>query len=558
MRSHGICVLALSVLFAAGCGGGAGVNTGYCGDTTVRVGEVCDGSDLADTRCTDLGFYGGDLACDPDCEGFDTSGCVGSCGDGLINGSELCDSADVSGESCEDQGYYAGQLLCNSSCDGYDFAACGGTCGDSQVNGVENCDGADFGTDSCGARGFHSGTLTCASNCLDIDESGCSGFCGDGEINGAEVCDGADLDGFTCTNGAVARCVPDCSEILCNHTTVLIVEIGTGNPDWVELLNVSGGPVNLQDWAVQWHGLNQGTPESGLFVLPDYPLPGGARVVVYDQYGGGGEPPTVSAGEIQFHSNIPWTDTPGSVLLTDDASAPVDFVRWGGTDFEPPAGMAWSDGPEYLQSFDDDNRTLTRNPESVDTDSMGDFCVTAASWGAANEACPVIPPPGTLLITEIDTGQPIDRIELYNNSNATVDLADFLIVWDTGWGDETPLPTFTLAAGDYVAIIDDCPAACPTVDNAGIHVENINWGSDEAGFCALVEPLSGAGVDFVRWGGHGRDAFAPDLWSDGSGMPAAMPDGTVIGRSSLTDTDSGDDWCVVQTATFGAVNSACQ
>jgi len=535
-----------------------------CGNGGLEYPEVCDGDDLGGNVCTDVGFYGGDLGCASDCESFDTSACVGTCGDGVINGPETCDGTDVAGEICESQGYYPGELSCNAACDGYDVSACGGTCGDGVVNGPENCDAADFGTDSCAARGYYSGALVCGSNCLDIDDSGCSGTCGDGVINGPEACDGAEVGGFTCANGAVARCVPDCSEILCNLTTVLIVEIGTGNPDFVELLNVSGGPVNLLGWAVQWNGYDNGNnPVGGWLALPDYPLPDGDRVVVFDEYGGSGAPPTVTAGEIEFHDNIWWGDAPGSVLVTDDASAPVDFVRWGGPDFDPPVGVAWTDGPDYLPGSNDDAVSLSRNPEDVDTDDMGDFCQTYESWGLTNEPCPVIPPPRAVLITEVDTGQPIDRVELYNNSNASADLASYALVTDYNWNGPvvTWLPTFALAAGDYVAIIDDCQTGpgqtCPMVDTAGIHVENIPWPSNADGFCALVETFSFAGVDFVRWGGNTEDAFPPDLWTDGAGMPPTMPDGTVIGRSSLTDTDSGDDWCVMQTATFGAANAAC-
>jgi hypothetical protein len=174
----------------------------------------------------------------------------------------------------------------------------------------------------------------------------------------------------------------------------------------------------------------------------------------------------------------------------------------------------------------------------------------------------VIPPPGTVLITEVDTGQPIDRVELYNNSNGPVDLQDYALAWDYGWNGTIYLPSFTLAGGAYVVIIDDCQAGPgqtgPTVDPQGIHVTNINWASDAAGFCALVDAFSYSGVDFVRWGGSQEDPVAPDVWSDGAGMPPAMPNGTVIGRSSLTDTDSGDDWCVLQAASFGAANGACQ
>ncbi len=536
-----------------------------CDNGGVEYPEVCDGSDLDGNECTDVGFYGGDLACGSDCESFDTSGCVGTCGDDIINGPEVCDGSQVAGEICEAQGYYPGTLACNATCDGYDVSGCGGTCGDSVANGPENCDGADFGADSCAARGFHTGSLVCGSNCLDVDDSACAEYCGDGTMNGPEACDGVDVGGFTCANGADPRCVPDCSEVVCNLTSVLIVEVATGNPDWVELLNTSSSSVNLLGWVIEWNGYDQGSNVmSGQLILPDYDLAAGERVVIYDEYNGGGGPPTVAVGEIEFHENIWWGDSPGSALLTDDASAPLDFVRWGGDDFDPPAGVAWTDGPEYLPGTNEDYLTLSRNPELVDTDTMGDWCQTYESWGLTNEACPVVQPPGAVLITEIDTGQPTDRIELYNNGNADVDLENFAIVWDIPqWGgpDIAWLPTFTLAAGAYVTIIDDCggPGSnCPEVDSAGIHVENINWGSDDDGFCMLVDSFSFTGVDFVRWGGETEDPYAPDTWTDGAGAPPVMPNGTVIGRSSLTDTDSGDDWCVMAAESFGSANGACQ
>ncbi len=534
-----------------------------CGNGGAEYPEVCDGSDLAGATCTDVGFYGGDLGCSPDCESFDTTGCVGTCGDGEINGPESCDASDLGGEVCESLGFYPGELACLTTCDGFDTSGCGGTCGDGVRNGPEHCDGADFGADDCVARGFYSGSLVCGSNCLDVDDSGCSGFCGDGQMNGPEACDGADVGGFVCSNGAEARCVPDCSEIVCNLSTVLMVEIGMGNPDWVELLNLSGGPVNLLDWVIEWNGLdNNGAPVSGQLQLPDYPLAAGDRVVVLDEWNGDGSPPTVGPGEIQFHENIWWGDSPGSALLVSDDGAPVDFVRWGGPDFGPPSGVSWTDGPDYLPGSGDDDLSLSRNPEILDTDSMDDWCQTFESQGLPNEPCPVIPPPGTLLITEVDTGQPIDRVELYNNSGADVDLEGFALLSSYQWWGTTYLPTFILAPGAYVAIIDDCNqgpgSTCPQVDNQGIHVENINWASDAGGFCALVDSFAFNGVDFVRWGGDTNDPPAPDQWTDGADPPPAMPNGTAIGRSSLVDTNSGDDWCVMSVDTFGAANASCQ
>jgi cysteine-rich repeat protein len=44
-------------------------------DNNAQLGELCDGDDLDNKACTDLGFAGGDLRCNNQC-GFDTSNCT--------------------------------------------------------------------------------------------------------------------------------------------------------------------------------------------------------------------------------------------------------------------------------------------------------------------------------------------------------------------------------------------------------------------------------------------------------------------------------------------------
>lgn len=46
-----------------------------CGNGSIEVGEVCDGSNLGGQTCVSQGFSGGTLACASDCASFDTSGC---------------------------------------------------------------------------------------------------------------------------------------------------------------------------------------------------------------------------------------------------------------------------------------------------------------------------------------------------------------------------------------------------------------------------------------------------------------------------------------------------
>ncbi len=57
------------------CAGGCSSKGPQCGNNKAEESEVCDGTDLRNRTCGNLGFEGGDLGCLDDCSGYDTSGC---------------------------------------------------------------------------------------------------------------------------------------------------------------------------------------------------------------------------------------------------------------------------------------------------------------------------------------------------------------------------------------------------------------------------------------------------------------------------------------------------
>jgi hypothetical protein len=57
---------------------GDGDPTPMCGNGIVDPGEQCDGGNLNGYSCTDLGYAGGTLACDPVTCTYDASGCLTS------------------------------------------------------------------------------------------------------------------------------------------------------------------------------------------------------------------------------------------------------------------------------------------------------------------------------------------------------------------------------------------------------------------------------------------------------------------------------------------------
>ncbi|MBU1535443.1 hypothetical protein KKF84_08980 [Myxococcota bacterium] len=143
---------------------------GICGDATIQgTYEDCESLNLNGENCSSLGYYGGTLACTTDCL-FNTASCetFGWCGDGAVQTSdETCDGTNYQGETCATLGYYGGTLACDSNCE-YELSSCeaGGYCGDSIINGVESCDDGELDGETCVTLGCsHGGALTCDENC---------------------------------------------------------------------------------------------------------------------------------------------------------------------------------------------------------------------------------------------------------------------------------------------------------------------------------------------------------------------------------------------------------
>ena len=179
-----------------------------CGNGVREPGEECDGYDMAAQTCQTLGHDAGMLKCkgpdsDQPCT-FDTSECLDSpyCGDGVVDTEEgeQCDGASMNEQSCTTLGFLGGQLQCTDDCQ-FDTSGCvQPECGNGIREADEICDGSDLAGESCITKGFIEGTLSCLADCSDFDTSNCSGTpeCGNDIAEGLEACDGTDLKGNTC------------------------------------------------------------------------------------------------------------------------------------------------------------------------------------------------------------------------------------------------------------------------------------------------------------------------------------------------------------------------
>jgi len=196
-----------------------------CGDNTKEDGELCDGSDhdLNDCTTIGMGFTGGTLACSGTCDAWVTTQCTSgpTCGNDLQENGELCDGIDLDQNDCTTigMGFVGGVLDCNGQCNGWDTSLCTSPpdCGNGAIDGNEDCDDTNLNQQDCTSipGGFTGGVLQCTAGCV-FDTTQCTlpPICGNGVIEDGEECDDDQLAGQTCVSRGF-----DSGELACNPTT---------------------------------------------------------------------------------------------------------------------------------------------------------------------------------------------------------------------------------------------------------------------------------------------------------------------------------------------------
>jgi hypothetical protein len=312
-----------------------------CGDGVVNGTEDCDGTALGGATCMSEGFDGGTLGCSPTCT-FVTSMCF-DCGDGVINGSEQCDGTALGGQTCMSQGFTAGPLACSPTCT-FDTTMCT-TCGDGMAQGAEECDGADLRMATCASRGFASGVLSCSSACT-YDASMCSSVP-----------------------------APAAGQLVITEIQRDPTAVADAVGEYFELLNTSGGPLNLAGCVFTGTG---GATDT--FTIPStLLLPAGGRPV-FAASSSPGFAPTFAwpAGTFALANTVSdgITITCGGVV--------IDTVVYDPTSFPIMAGTSMSLSP-----------TAT---DATANDSGANWCLSVSTYGAgtppdrgtpgaANDAC---------------------------------------------------------------------------------------------------------------------------------------------------------------------------
>ena len=329
------------------------------------------------------------------------------------------------------------------------------------------------------------------------------------------------------------------------HFGVRINEINVGEPQFLELFNGAGYPVNLNGWSVRWTNTDG---YASTHPLPNFHLSPGAYVQLLEGGGAGND-----ATHIYIGGDILWDQAMGgSATLYDAGGGAVDFMRFGGDTTPPPPGTGW-DEPSPLPTPADVGESLSRDDSSTDSDASSDWCIQAPSGIALaepvrNADCPSASECGYgacrfgAVISEIYTGT-VDAVEIHNTGSSAVYLADWSIGWtetSAGGSGSVLLPEFTLAAGAYVLLIE----ASGTNDVTHIYLNSdIDWSYPYGGSLSLLD-LDGRGVDFVRWGGDGTPPPQWTSWTEPSPLPSPSGSESLARTTAGTDRGSSEDWCL--------------
>ncbi len=164
--------------------------------------------------------------------------------------------------------------------------------------------------------------------------------------------------------------------------TLLITEVlDEGQTDHVELYNAGNAAVDLDGFILYVIYTAQ---QADWVPLPAFSLAGNAYVEIVDD--AGNNPASVDTNGVIHTPNLNIATASGSIrLLEPDLEEGVDFVRWGGSTYDPVAPDTWADTPSALPAMTQ-GESLGRS-SLTDTDTAADWCNQTPTLGVANASC---------------------------------------------------------------------------------------------------------------------------------------------------------------------------
>ena len=218
------------------------------------------------------------------------------------------------------------------------------------------------------------------------------------------------------------------NEIMTGNRRTLTAEDGT-SPDWVELANVGNSAVNLEGYA-----LAKTDSGSGTFVFPKLTLePGECVLVLADSR------LRTDANET-LHAPFRLSSSGDTLMLFNPAGAAIDTVNI----------PALSKDSSYIRTGDAAWDISTEPTPGLPNDSANYQALTEPSGDSPVIINEIVASNSTVLGDE--NGEYYDYIELYNNSNETVDLTDWCLSDDAAQPRKWSFPQVSIAPGEYLVV----------------------------------------------------------------------------------------------------------
>ncbi|MCP4216341.1 MAG: MBL fold metallo-hydrolase [bacterium] len=306
--------------------------------------------------------------------------------------------------------------------------------------------------------------------------------------------------------------------------------------EWVEIYNNSSSTVDLTGWTI-----TDNNGSGSVYTIPSgYTMvPGSYFTIAADSNGFN----AIYGYDADLYGTIPAFNNGGDALLLKDGTGTLkDTVAWeGGASGGIPSGWGSTSQPTASTG-----NSIVRATVTPDTDTYSDWSTASANGNPQTQA--QSGPPSSqykvvfseLLYDTPGTDSIEEWIELYNNTDAEVDLAGWVITDNNGSGSSYTIPSgYTIQPGTYFTI---------AVNSGGF---NALYGFDadlygsiaglnNTGDALILKDASDLVADMVAWEG-GAGAGIPDGWGSTS-LPSASTGNAIVRSSVTTDNNVYGDW----------------
>ena len=286
------------------------------------------------------------------------------------------------------------------------------------------------------------------------------------------------------------------NELMSSNDSTAVDDNGLTS-DWIEVMNVSGNPVNLSGYT-----LAKDQKATNVFEFPEHVLQPGECAVVYAD-----STLKQNAGEV-YHAPFKLSSQGGTLMLFNASGTAVDSVNF-------PAMIADMSYARQDQSVWSVSSMAT---PGMDNTAESYTALHQARSDAGVEITEIVSSNLTILADE--NGEYYDYFEIHNTTGSAIDMSGWFVSDTVGRATKWRLPEgFVLQAGEYRVVF------CSGLNRADAAHPHTNFGLSSEGEAVVLADAEGRVVDSVEFDLLKENAAwvkaADGSWSSGTPTPGA-------------------------------------